>query len=122
MRVLLVDDEKDLVAALSMRLRASGVEVLSAADGLEGLSAAAAFEPDLIFLDVSMPRMDGWELCRCLHENPLLSATPVVLMTGQPFDELRKEAEAARALRTLLKPFNEREIAEALELVQRKTS
>ena len=80
-KILIVDDEKELTEVLSLRLRSSGYEVLSAFDGEAGLQKARAEKPDLIILDVIMPKQDGLKVCRQLKRESALAKTPVILLT-----------------------------------------
>lgn len=81
--VLLVDDEPDLVELLGYALEREGFRVLTARDGLEGLRVAEAEHPDLIVLDIMMPRMDGVELCERLREDAALRLTPILMLTAR---------------------------------------
>ena len=81
-RILIVDDNATNVKILLVRLRSEGYEVVSAADGEEGLCAAREFTPDLILLDVMMPKMDGIEVCRRLRDDPDFPFTPIIIVTA----------------------------------------
>lgn len=82
-KILLVDDEPDIIEFLSYNLRKEGYEILTAADGLEGLEIAIAEKPDLILLDVMMPKMDGIECCNEIKKQPGLRDTWVVFLTAR---------------------------------------
>jgi CheY-like chemotaxis protein len=79
--VLVVDDEPE-VARLVGKILGKAYDVLVASDGEEGLARAAADKPDVILLDLNLPKLDGWEVCRLLKANPKLEDIPVVLMTA----------------------------------------
>lgn len=81
--VLLVDDEPDLVELLQYALENEGFRVLSASDGAEGLTVAREEHPDIIVLDIMMPRMDGMDLTRKLREEAQLRLTPILLLTAR---------------------------------------
>jgi class 3 adenylate cyclase len=81
-RILIVDDNATNVKILQARLASEGYEVVSAADGLEGLSAARELQPDLILLDVMMPRLGGLEVCRQLRADPGFPFTPIIMVTA----------------------------------------
>jgi len=81
-RILIVDDNATNVKILQTRLGSEGYEVVSAADGLEGLQAARELAPDLILLDVMMPRLDGLEVCRRLRADPDFPFTPIIMVTA----------------------------------------
>jgi adenylate cyclase len=82
-RILVVDDSPVNVDLLQTRLEASGYEVLTAGDGEEGLAVAKQHKPDLILLDVMMPKMDGLEVCRQLRADPSLPFMPIILVTAK---------------------------------------
>ena len=81
-RILIVDDNATNVKILQARLASEGYEVVSAADGFEGLSAARELQPDLILLDVMMPRLGGLEVCRQLRADPGFPFTPIIMVTA----------------------------------------
>lgn len=80
-RILVVDDEVSMRDLISTALDFIGFDVRTAADGLDALNTAARFAPDLIVLDVNMPRMDGWECCRRMRESG--NHTPVIFLTAR---------------------------------------
>jgi adenylate cyclase len=82
-RILVVDDNPTNVDILRTRLAAHGYEVLTASDGEEALASAREHTPDLVLLDVMMPRLDGIEACRRLKADPSLAFTPVVMVTAK---------------------------------------
>jgi two-component system, OmpR family, alkaline phosphatase synthesis response regulator PhoP len=81
-KILLVDDEKDIVEFLEYNLRLEGFEVLTAYDGMDALTRLID-NPDLIILDVMMPRMDGFELCRRIRKIPAFQDTPIIFLTAK---------------------------------------
>ena len=86
--ILIIDDDTTLLELLSGHLETAGYHPLVASDGLSGLRLAAEAQPDLVVLDVMMPDMDGWEVCRRLREQ---STVPIIMLTakGEEFDKLR---------------------------------
>ncbi len=80
--VLVVDDDPDLVESVSMKLESKGFRVAKAYDGVEAWDKIRQEKPDLVLLDVMMPRKDGYELCRELKEDPLYKGIVVVLLTA----------------------------------------
>jgi class 3 adenylate cyclase len=82
-RILVVDDSPANVEILQMRLQAQGYEIKTAADGEEALTAVREHQPDLILLDVMMPRLDGIEVCRRLRADPALPFVPIILVTAK---------------------------------------
>jgi len=115
-RILIVDDERDLVAPLEMRLSASGrFEVSSALDGEEGLRKAQMLRPDVALIDLTMPEMDGWHLCRRLREDERTRGTRIVVMTAWASPDLERRASSEGVAKILLKPFEVPELMAALE-------
>jgi CheY-like chemotaxis protein len=105
--VVLVDDEANIRETIAFILDAEGVEVATAADGLEGLAAVRRLRPKVVLLDVMMPRMDGYEVCRAIRQDPNLIGTYVIILTakGQRSDE-QKALEIGADL-YLSKPFDD---------------
>jgi two-component system KDP operon response regulator KdpE len=116
-RILVVDDEERIVNFLSTKLKASGYEVLTAANGLEGLEQAQAQEPDLIVLDLLMPKMGGLEM---LQELRSFSAVPVIILTAKGADADRIKGLQLGADDYLPKPFNPDELVARIEAVRRR--
>ena len=81
-RILVVDDIEANVRLLQAKLQAEYYDVLTASDGLSALAVAAAERPDLVLLDVMMPGMDGFEVCRRMKEDPATRHMPIVLVTA----------------------------------------
>jgi two-component system alkaline phosphatase synthesis response regulator PhoP len=104
--VLIVDDEPPIVELVRFTLEDEHVRVLEAGDGLEALAVARAERPDLIFLDVQLPRLNGFEVCRRLRLEPGLEKTRIVMLTaaGQAQDLARGRAAGADLY--LTKPFS----------------
>lgn len=112
-KLLIVDDERDLVEPVARRLRGS-YRVTLAYDGEEGLAAARRERPDVMLLDLAMPAMDGWELCRRLRRDPRTRDIRVVVMTAWLTDDLERRAREAGAQAVLLKPFEDEDLTAAL--------
>ncbi|MHB8621651.1 MAG: response regulator, partial [Chloroflexota bacterium] len=81
-RVLVIDDSPTNVAAIRLELQQAGYEVMTAATGRAGLETAVAGRPDVVLLDILMPDMDGYEVCRQIRTAPATSGIPVVVITG----------------------------------------
>jgi adenylate cyclase len=82
-RILAVDDTPENLEILRMRLEANGYEVATAADGEEGLAKARELTPDLILLDIMMPKMDGIDVCRHLKSDTSLPFMPIIIITAK---------------------------------------
>ena len=114
-KILIVDDERDLVEPLLLRLKATGrYDVAAAYDGQDGLDRAAQFRPDVALIDLAMPGLDGWHLCRRLREDPRTRGAKVVIMTAWLSPDLGRRAQSEGVSRLLLKPFEEDELLSAL--------
>jgi len=116
-RILVVDDEKRILNFLNSKLKASGYEVLTACDGIEALERAQAQEPDLILLDILMPKMDGFETLKRLRS---FSSTPVIILSakGAVIDKIKGLGLGADDY--LPKPFNPDELIARIEAVKRR--
>ena len=82
-KILVVDDEPDLVSTVEYRLKFANCSVVTASNGHEGLRRAAAEKPDLILLDTNMPGMNGHEMLECLRADPALQHIPVIMVTAR---------------------------------------
>lgn len=109
-KILIVDDESSARAALETLLRREGYDVHDAADGQSALAACSDFKPDLILLDILMPGIDGFEVCRRIKETPETRLTPVVLITGLSDTEDRIRGITAGADDFLSKPIDINEL------------
>ena len=103
MRILIVDDNRDIVELVRRVLRIEGHEVVIARDGLEALQQEAATNPDLVILDVNLPVFDGWEVCRRIKAR---RDVPVLLLTVRAERVDMERSQAAGADDHLLKPFD----------------
>ncbi len=116
--LLIVDDDAKLVEALKLYLRNAGYGVITAADGLEGLQKMYAYQPDLIILDIMMPRMDGWEACRRIRE---VSDVPIIILTARGQEDERVRGLKLGADDYVAKPFSLKELEARVEAVLRRT-
>ena len=105
-RILMVDDEADLVKVVHVRLAANGYEVIAASNGLEGLEKAQKEKPDLILLDVMMPRMHGLDVLAKLKANPETASISVLMLTAKDDTVSISKAKALGAKDYIVKPFN----------------
>ena len=108
--VLVVDDQRANRELLEAHLDELGYEVVQAADGIEALEAVAAREPDLILLDVDMPRLDGIAVCQRLKAHPVRRLIPIVILTASNDRDMRLRGITAGADDYLSKPFDAREL------------
>lgn len=112
--ILVIDDDRITHNVIKHSLSSSKFSVISANNGTEGLHLAQEMQPDVIFLDVVMPGMDGWEVLGKLKENPQLADIPVIMVTT--IDE-KNYGYALGATEYLLKPFNRKQLATVLERI-----
>jgi DNA-binding response OmpR family regulator len=104
-RILVVDDEADLMEVLSLRLRAYDYEVITASDGQEGLDKARQEKPDLIILDLMLPKIDGYKVCRMLKFDEKFKQIPIILFTARAQESDVKLGKEVGADAYLTKPF-----------------
>ncbi|MCB0209424.1 MAG: response regulator, partial [Anaerolineae bacterium] len=117
--ILIVDDEPVGRDALEMLLTAQGYNLAFAGNGIETLSKAAELTPDLILLDVMMPDMDGYEVCRRLRSDPLLAEVPIIMVTALDDRDSRLTGIEAGADDFVSKPFNRTELRTRVKTVTR---
>lgn len=114
-KVLLVDDESYITATVGAKLRAAGHETMTASDGLEGLTLAQSFRPDLVVSDLQMPALDGLGMAQRLAVAETTQQTPVILLTGRghliPPEELAK----TKVRHVLSKPFSVRDLVQRIQ-------
>lgn len=104
-RILLVEDETDLVEMVKLRLEANGYEVLTAYDGQEALEKARREKPDLIVLDLMLPKIDGYKVCRMLKFDEKYKNIPILMFSARAQDSDKKLGEEVGADAYVTKPF-----------------
>jgi len=104
-KILIVDDEMDLVETLTYRLEENDYEVISATDGQEGLRKAQQEGPDLIILDVMLPKADGYKVCRMLKFDVKFKAIPIIMFTARAQESDKQTAGEVGADTYITKPF-----------------
>jgi len=105
-RVLVVDDEAYVVRSLGFVLQQAGYTVLEARDGQQAMEIVLREKPDLVFLDIMLPRLDGIEVCRAIKASGELRSIPVIMLTAKSQETDREEALAAGADEYMTKPFS----------------
>jgi two-component system alkaline phosphatase synthesis response regulator PhoP len=113
-KILVVDDEVYILHILDFSLGAEGYEVLTAADGDEAIRMARTEKPDLIVLDIMMPKVDGFEACRRLKADPETSAIPVILLTAKGREVDRQMGMEVGADDYIVKPFSPTRLIEKI--------
>ena len=118
-KILIVDDEKDIVETLSFMLQAKGYEIISAYDGEEGLKLAKEEKPDLIILDVMMPKINGYKICRLLKYDAKYKNIPIIMVTARSQDNDKLIGEETGANEYITKPF---EFSDVLNVINTQIS
>lgn len=114
-KILVVDDEKDLVSLLSLHLKQAGYNVVPAYNGEEGYQKYQEEAPDLIILDLKMPKLNGFEVCRKIRREDKDTQIPIVMLTALQDDADRLIGKVVGAQRYLTKPFKMEELLKEVE-------
>ena len=109
-RILVVDDESDLVSVLRFGLEVEGFEVIDAADGEEGLRLAREGQPHLMLLDLMLPKMDGYKVCRALKFDDRYKALPIFILSARSGEQDRKLAFEMGADAFVTKPYDMKDL------------
>lgn len=114
LKIMVIDDSKTIRRTAENLLKKAGCEVVTATDGFEALSLVADHHPDLIFVDIMMPRLDGYQTCALIKNNKAYSETPVVMLSSKDglFD--RAKGRLAGSDQYLTKPFSRDELLDAI--------
>lgn len=115
-KILIADDEANIVKILEFELKKNNYDVLTAFDGEEALWVAERDHPDLIVSDIMMPKMDGYELCRRVKANPDLRATPFLFLTAKTGIENRIQGYAIGGEKYITKPCNRQELLKIIDM------
>jgi DNA-binding response OmpR family regulator len=113
-KILVVDDELAFLELITARLEASGYEVITAKDGVEGLDKAKNLNPDLVILDILMPKLDGYEVCRFLKFDEKHSGIPIIMLSAKTQEIDKEISKQVRADDYITKPFENTELLEKI--------
>jgi two-component system cell cycle response regulator DivK len=113
--VLLVEDNDDNASIYQIVLEHSGYQVTRAADGEEALRLVAPLQPDLILMDISLPKLDGWQVTAAIKRNPVLKSIPIVAVTAHAFDMDQQKARLLGFDGYLPKPVEPRRVLAEVE-------
>jgi twitching motility two-component system response regulator PilG len=113
-KVLVIDDSNTIRRSAELDLRQAGYEVILAEDGFDALSKITDHEPQVIFVDIMMPRLDGYQTCALIKQNPRLKATPVIMLSSKDGVFDRARGRLAGSDRYLTKPFTKETLVEAV--------
>jgi two-component system alkaline phosphatase synthesis response regulator PhoP len=116
-KILVVDDEIYIVHILDFSLGMEGYEVLTALDGEQALEKARAEKPDLIVLDIMMPKLDGYETCKRLKADPATKDVPVILLSAKGRNVDQKVGFEVGADDYITKPFSPRKLVERINAI-----
>ena len=116
-KILIIDDDSNICELLKMYFENEGYDVKTASDGVEGLSYFKMFEPDMVLLDIMLPKKDGWQVCREIRE---ISAKPIIMVTakGEVFDKVLGLELGADDF--VVKPFDMKELSARVKAVLRR--
>jgi DNA-binding response OmpR family regulator len=109
-RILVVDDEADLVSVLRIGLEVEGFEVLEASDGEEGLRMARECKPALMLLDLMLPKLDGYKVCRSLKFDERYRALPILILSARSGEQDRRLAHDMGADGFITKPYEMKDL------------
>jgi len=116
-KILIIDDEPDICSVVSTFLGKKGYIAVTAKNGKEGVKTAQRLIPDLILLDINMPKMDGYTVLEKLKNNQKTISIPVIILTGRVDDESKEKASWHYCEHYLTKPFDLEELASKIEQV-----
>jgi DNA-binding response OmpR family regulator len=105
-KILIVDDEQDLLDFVKLRLEANNYDVITAIGGEEALEVFKTEKPDLVLLDILMPKLDGFKVCQALKNDPVTANIPVIMLTAKDRAADIKEAKRIGADGYIIKPFD----------------
>ena len=114
LRVMVIDDSKTIRRTAETLLKREGCEVVTATDGFEALAKIADQQPQIIFVDIMMPRLDGYQTCALIKNNQVIKSTPVIMLSSKDslFDKARGRIVGSEQY--LTKPFTREELLDAI--------
>jgi DNA-binding response OmpR family regulator len=119
-KILIAEDEPDIQTLIAITLRHAGHTVVAVGDGLAACEQAVAVLPDLIVLDVMMPKLNGYKACQRLRAEPQLQNVPVIFLSVRGMEQEIQEGFAAGAVEYLVKPFSPLELNQRVASVLQK--
>ena len=115
LKVMVVDDSKTIRRSAESLLTKAGCEVVTAGDGFESLAKIAEHEPDIIFVDIMMPRLDGYQACALIKHNSRFRETPVIMLTSKDSIFDRARGRLVGSEQYLTKPFSKEDLLGAIK-------
>ena len=113
-KVLVIDDSNTIRRSAEIFLRQAGFEVILAEDGFDALAKISDHQPKVIFVDIMMPRLDGYQTCALVKQNPNLKSTPVIMLSSKDGVFDRARGRLAGSDRYLTKPFTKESLIDAI--------
>ena len=119
LRVMVIDDSKTIRRTAETLLKKEGCDVVTATDGFEALSKIADHQPQIVFVDIMMPRLDGYQTCALTKNNQMFKSTPVIMLSSKDglFDKARGRMVGSQDY--LTKPFTKEQLLRAVESFRR---
>jgi twitching motility two-component system response regulator PilG len=121
-KVLVIDDSNTIRRSAEMFLRQAGFEVILAEDGFDALAKISDHQPRVIFVDIMMPRLDGYQTCALIKQNPQLKSTPVIMLSSKEGVFDRARGRLAGSDRYLTKPFTKEGLIQAVHEIVNPSS
>lgn len=119
-KVLVIEDEPYLCRFLELRFQKEGFEVITANDGVEGLKKAKEEKPDIVILDLMLPKLPGEEVCKRIRKDVYICATPIIMLTAKSTDADRIIGKVIGADAYFIKPFDGSKLVEEIKRLLRK--
>ncbi len=116
-KILVAEDERDIRELIAYTLKFAGYEIIQASNGAEAVDLATQEKPDLILMDVRMPRMTGYQACKVLKQKPETKDIPVIFLSAKGQESEIQQGLGAGAVKYILKPFAPDELTTQVELV-----
>ncbi len=113
-KILIIEDETICLDVFNMIINKARIDVCVARDGEEGVKKAASERPDLIFLDIMLPKLNGYEVARAIRRDPALAAIPIVVLSARAGTDGKKTALEAGCQEFIYKPFKVSQISEVI--------
>jgi len=113
-KVMVIDDSKTIRRSAETLLKKVGCEVVTAIDGFEALSKITEHKPDIIFVDIMMPRLDGYQTCALIKNNQTFKATPVIMLSSKDSIFDRARGRIVGSEKYLTKPFSKEDLINAI--------
>ncbi|MFT4608689.1 MAG: twitching motility two-component system response regulator PilG [Gammaproteobacteria bacterium] len=113
-KVMVIDDSKTIRRSAETLLKKVGCDVVTAVDGYEALAKITVYKPDIIFVDIMMPRLDGYQTCALIKNNPFFKSTPVIMLSSKDSIFDRARGCIVGAEKYLAKPFSKDDLTSAI--------